>query len=53
MYLDWKHHWILMVPTQEKQNFHLNYTLWSCRFLISAVITGVQIGEMSKLGWLI
>jgi hypothetical protein len=30
-----------------------NYTWWSCSFFISAVITGVQMGEMSKLGWLI
>jgi hypothetical protein len=33
--------------------FHSNYIWWSCSFFISAVITGVQMREMSKLGWLI
>jgi hypothetical protein len=30
-----------------------NYTWQSCNFFTSAVIMGVQMGEMSKLGWLI
>jgi hypothetical protein len=57
MYLDWSQHWrktvLLMVTIWEKQIFHSNYTWWSCSFFISAVITGVQMGEMPKLGWLI
>jgi hypothetical protein len=40
---------------QHKQNkfIHSNYTWLRCSLLTSAVITGVQMGEMSKLGWLI
>jgi hypothetical protein len=40
---------------QHKKNtiFHSNYSWWSCSFFISSVITGVQMGEISKLGWLI
>jgi hypothetical protein len=37
------------VPT-EKHYFHSVYTGWSCSFLTSATIMGVQMGEMSKLG---
>jgi hypothetical protein len=29
---------------------HIIYTGWSCSFLTSALMMGVQMGEMSKLG---
>jgi hypothetical protein len=32
---------------------HIIYTGWSCSFLTSAAIMGVQVREMSELGWLI
>jgi hypothetical protein len=40
---------------QHKKNkfSHSNYTWRSCSLLTSAVIAGVQMGEMSKLVWLI
>jgi hypothetical protein len=40
-----------MVPTSQLS--HIIYTGWSCSFLTSAAIMGVQMGEISKLGWLI
>jgi hypothetical protein len=39
-----------MVPTQEKQIFFLNLHWTELIFFNSAVITGVQMGEMSKTG---
>jgi hypothetical protein len=38
---------------KKKQISHSVYTRQSCSFLTSVVITGVQMREMSKLGWLI
>jgi hypothetical protein len=29
---------------------HILYTVWSCSFLTYALIMGVQMGEISKLG---
>jgi hypothetical protein len=57
MCLNLNYHWRetihLIVPTQEKTNFLLNYSWRTCNFLTSAVITGLQLGEMSKLDWMI
>jgi hypothetical protein len=58
-YQDRNHHWrdeiLRIVPTQEKDIFPLNlhWTELSFFFFTSAVVTWVEIGEMSKLGWLI
>jgi hypothetical protein len=38
---------------QQNKFTYSNYTWRRCSLLTSAVITGVQVGEMSKLGWLI
>jgi hypothetical protein len=42
-----------MVPTQNHKFSHSIYTGWSSSSFTSAVIMGVHMGQMSKLGWLI
>jgi hypothetical protein len=42
-----------MVPAQEKQISHSVYSSRSCGFFTSALMAGVQMGEMSRLGWLL
>jgi hypothetical protein len=44
---------LCMVPTIQTQFSHPVCTGRSCSFLTSAAIIGVQMGEMSELGWLI
>jgi hypothetical protein len=52
--LHWSEAIILTVPTWEKQIFPTQSTLDGVLFFFtSAVITGVQMGEMSKLGWMV
>jgi hypothetical protein len=41
---------ILHMVETKTQFSRIIYTGWSCSFLLSAVIMGVQMGEMSKLG---
>jgi hypothetical protein len=56
--LSWQKSWLERRHTPHgtnttKQIFHSIYTGRSCSFLTSTAITEVQMGEMSKLGWLI
>jgi hypothetical protein len=46
----WREDILLMVPTQEKLIFSLNLHMTELRFLTCAMIIGIQMGEMPKLG---